>query len=238
MSARATAWAWASIRAVCSGAGGVPIAPAARLVLLKLADRADEGGACWPGHERTAQDTGLSQFGARKAARELEQRGLIRVIRQRDRAGRSVSNRYQLAVDVIDGDGTNGVGATELPPGATELRGNGIAGGGNEVAPNLKKESKKENKKEKGTAAPRGGGDKPPTAAPQGAAAAARAAAAALLRRAARPGPGATPGGRPEHAPAPPPERLTDAQQEARAAARAAAAEKLSNLKKKMGGGK
>ena len=98
MSARATGWAWAMVKALC--APGLPgLGPAARLVLLKLADRADEAGVCWPGHERTASDTGLSPLSARRATQELEQRGRVKVTRQRDRAGRNVANRYQLAVD-------------------------------------------------------------------------------------------------------------------------------------------
>lgn len=182
MSAKATAWAWETIRAVCTGE--VPIGPAARLVLLRLADRADDHGICWPGHERTAGDTGLSEFGARKAALELEARGLVRVTRQKDRAGRNVANRYQLALRAVFSIApaadlpphpaveTEEVGATALPPGAISARGNKLAGGSNEVAPNLKKESKKEKRERtralegdaaqpQGTAPPAGRGGKP-----------------------------------------------------------------------------
>lgn len=136
MSAKASAWAWEMIKALC--APGLPgLGPAARLVLLKLADRADETGTCWPGHERTAGDTGLSHLSARRATQELEQRGLVKVTRQRDRAGRNVANRYQLALGVS----FSAADLTRLPPhpaaildeaGPTEERGRGteVTGGG------------------------------------------------------------------------------------------------------------
>lgn len=90
MSAAATAWAWKMIAAGCVRN------PAAKLTLLKLSDRADDAGKCWPGHERTALDCGLSERGARKAFEELERDGLIVVERRRDMAGRDLSNVYRL----------------------------------------------------------------------------------------------------------------------------------------------
>ena len=135
MSARATAWAWQQIAA--GRAGTV----CSRLVLLKLADRADDAGQCWPGHERTAADLQISERAARDATLNLERAGLLLVERRQDRSGRSISNVYHLpllplqpqpAADEGGGRGKN------FPP-----RGNNFPGRGNKVPPNLSKESNK-----------------------------------------------------------------------------------------------
>lgn len=101
MSAAATAWAWRQI------AAGRARSPAARLVLLKLADRADDMGRCWPGHERTASDCDLSLRGARDAHAALEKGGLVLVERRRDTAGRDLPNVYRLPLFEVEGEGAN-----------------------------------------------------------------------------------------------------------------------------------
>lgn len=93
MSAAATAWVWRQI------ASGKVKNLAGRLVLLKLADRADDQGKCWPGHERTAADCDISEKGARKALIELEEGSLIVVTRRQDKAGRDLSNVYHLPIN-------------------------------------------------------------------------------------------------------------------------------------------
>lgn len=89
MSARATAFSWRVIGA------GTLTGPAHALVLLKLGDRADDRGICWPGHERTARDCSLTDKTARAAAKALEELGILLVERRRDTAGRNLSNRYR-----------------------------------------------------------------------------------------------------------------------------------------------
>lgn len=136
MSAEATAWAWRVIRAVSSDGTGIGLA--ARMVLLKLADRADDRGVCWPGHEKTAMDCGLSEVGARKAALELEARGLLKVERRMDSSGRNLSNRYTLPLSLL-------FGPPPPPPnsgcgGGNGVGGNGVEGGGSRVSRNLKKD--------------------------------------------------------------------------------------------------
>lgn len=66
MSLRATAWAWT-----------VPVQPTAKLVLVALADHADEVGLCWPSVARLRTYTGLSERAIRGALRDLETAGVI-----------------------------------------------------------------------------------------------------------------------------------------------------------------
>ena len=125
MSAEATAWVWRAIKA------GRVKNTAARLTLLKLGDRADEVGKCWPGHERTASDCNLSERGTRLALFELERDGLVLIERRFDISGRSLSNVYRLPVSTTVGEGApsappeapapitqNGEGAISSPPAA------------------------------------------------------------------------------------------------------------------------
>ena len=78
--------------------------PAAKLVLLALADRADkETGQCWPSLARIAEDTELSVTTVKRRLNKLEERGLIR----RDQRDHN-STLYTLAPT------EPGVGLTEL----------------------------------------------------------------------------------------------------------------------------
>lgn len=106
MSAVATAWAWQVI-----AAGLVPTATA-RVVLLKLADRADDHGKCWPGHERTAADCDISLRGSRDAHAALEKARILLVERRQDTAGRDLPNVYRLPIFGTAGEGAN----FALPP--------------------------------------------------------------------------------------------------------------------------
>lgn len=79
MSAAAMAWAWEIVKS-----GGQPIAS---LVLLRLADRADPEGVCWPGHRRTASDLNVSQRQVQRVIKDLAALGLITVEERPGRAG-------------------------------------------------------------------------------------------------------------------------------------------------------
>lgn len=72
--------------------------PAKKIVLLALADYADDSGRCWPSQETMTAKTSLSVRSIRTQLRALEAQGLI-VTTQRKRpdGGRS-SNEYVLAV--------------------------------------------------------------------------------------------------------------------------------------------
>lgn len=95
MSARAAAWAWQILPSLS--------VPGEKLVLLRLADRADPAGKCWPGHEKTAADLGISETTVKNAIRGLESAGLIQIERQKI-GGRDATNIYHLQ---IDGEGAN-----------------------------------------------------------------------------------------------------------------------------------
>lgn len=93
MSAAALAWAFAAIEIRGDG-----LTAAMKLVLLRLADRADPQGLCWPGHERTARDLNLSESTVRGAIAALARAGFLDVIRRRDADGRDKPNLYRLHV--------------------------------------------------------------------------------------------------------------------------------------------
>ncbi len=107
MSAEATAWAW---RVIAS----TPLKCLNSLVLLRLADRADPGGVCWPGHERTARDLHASERGVRAALQDLKNLGLIKIEHRHDAQGRNLSNLYHLNLSLSAGDEGRG---QNLPPG-------------------------------------------------------------------------------------------------------------------------
>jgi DNA-binding transcriptional ArsR family regulator len=81
MSRDARDWAWAQ-----------DTSPTQKLVLLALAEHANDGYACWPSIHRLQERTGLSRRGVQKALRELEQRGLVSA----ERGGGRSANRYAL----------------------------------------------------------------------------------------------------------------------------------------------
>ena len=93
MSAAALAWGFAAIES-----RGDELTAAMKLVLLRLADRADPQGACWPGHERTASDLKLSESTVRGAIAALARAGFLDIIRRRDADGRDKPNLYRLHV--------------------------------------------------------------------------------------------------------------------------------------------
>jgi DNA-binding Lrp family transcriptional regulator len=95
MSARAMAWAWEKLPHLST--------PVEKLVLLRFADRADPGGKCWPGHQATAMDLGVSETSVKNSIRNLEAAGLIQIEAQKV-AGRDASNLYLLQ---IEGEGAN-----------------------------------------------------------------------------------------------------------------------------------
>lgn len=96
MSSAAQAWAWRAI------AGGVCKTASSSLVLLRLADRADTDGVCWPGHECTARDLALGERTVRQALVELQAAGLVVARARFDGSGRQKSNLYELRIGVAE----------------------------------------------------------------------------------------------------------------------------------------
>jgi hypothetical protein len=99
MSLRALVWAFSQIR------DGRVSKDSAKLILLKLADRANDDGTCWPGRESLGLDVGISEITARAATKILEDAQLIQIERRKDAGGRDLSNLYHLLM--AEGEGSN-----------------------------------------------------------------------------------------------------------------------------------
>jgi uncharacterized phage protein (TIGR02220 family) len=87
MSVSTMAWAW---KQKCT--------PTEKLILLALADHANDDGRCWPGMERVAQKTGFTRRAVVKSVKSLQAKGILRVT-NRAVGGLKKSNVYTLIVD-------------------------------------------------------------------------------------------------------------------------------------------
>jgi DNA-binding transcriptional regulator YhcF (GntR family) len=85
MSVKALTWAFEQ-----------PLAGNEKVVLLALADHADENGSCWPSIRRIAEKAFIAERTVRRILILLEQYGFISVITRHDVSGRSAPNRYEL----------------------------------------------------------------------------------------------------------------------------------------------
>lgn len=72
--------------------------PAAKLVLIKLADHADDEGTCFPSQARVAADTGLARETVNRAIKALVGVGLLGAEQRIDHTGQH-ANRYFLRCD-------------------------------------------------------------------------------------------------------------------------------------------
>lgn len=73
------------------------LSPPERLVLMNLADRANDHGECWPGFGTIRDDTELSRRSVVNAVNKLKALGLL-TIRHRVESGQHHSNVYTLGV--------------------------------------------------------------------------------------------------------------------------------------------
>lgn len=111
--------------------------PAAKLVLVKLADNASEQGFCWPSVELIIEHTELGQSTVYKHLMALEEKGLFHQVDYHHESG-AVIKAYQLHVtgweDAIP---RGGKGRGKIPPGGKSipLGGNQIPGGGEAIPP-------------------------------------------------------------------------------------------------------
>lgn len=97
MSGKATGWAWdQDLRCV------------EKIVVLALADHADDAGVSWPGVDRLAQKTGQSRRTIQRALKSLEDAGKLRR-EERPRRGRAIVH-YVLA---MKGDSQSPKGARQ-----------------------------------------------------------------------------------------------------------------------------
>lgn len=98
--------------------------PLRKLVLIKLADNANDEGECWPSYQHIADQCEISRSTVKVHIRELEKAGLLR--REFRRAGElNQSNIFHLTLD--GGAAENRGGAASALPGAAENPGGGAA---------------------------------------------------------------------------------------------------------------
>jgi hypothetical protein len=88
MSIAAMNWAWRQV-----------LAPTVKLVLMSMADAADDQGVCWPGVPTLARKCCVSERTVRRIMGDLETNGLIRRDSRFRNDGSQTSNRYLLALD-------------------------------------------------------------------------------------------------------------------------------------------
>ena len=106
-----------------------------KLVLLALADNANDEGLCWPSRKTIARKCDLSETAVRNQIKEFESAGLISIT---ETGGGHLSNRYQFDLQKLDemaggvtalgGQRRDPVGQCRDPQGATALPagGNGV----------------------------------------------------------------------------------------------------------------
>ena len=80
-------WAWS-----------ITLPPTSKLVLMALADIADDNGVCWPSHPVLATKCSMTDRSVRRVLSLLQAQELVFVERRYKRDGSQTSNRYRLAV--------------------------------------------------------------------------------------------------------------------------------------------
>lgn len=108
-------WAWEQ-----------PLPPVPKLVLMALADNADDHGYCWPKMKTIAAKCSTSERTVQRTIKTLLAAGLLRKDARFDTSGRQVSNGYTLALTYPDklsplADDTAREGDTTVTPGVTQL---------------------------------------------------------------------------------------------------------------------
>ena len=89
--------------------------PLRKLVLIKLADNANDLGECWPSYQHIADQCEISRSSVKNHIRELEKSGIVtRVFRRNGELNQS--NIFRLNLDGFSGAGADPVGQ-EMPEG-------------------------------------------------------------------------------------------------------------------------
>ncbi|UCJ16933.1 helix-turn-helix domain-containing protein [Pseudomonas sp. MM211] len=120
MSIKAMNWAWEQ-----------PLPPVPKLVLMALADNADDHGYCWPKMKTIAAKCSTSERTVQRTIKTLLAAGLLKKDARFNGSGRQVSNGYTLALTYPDKLSpstkcSEGEGDTRVAPGVTQLcRGEG-----------------------------------------------------------------------------------------------------------------
>ena len=75
------------------------LGPSEKLVLLALADHADDQGVCWPGMQGIAEKCGISRRTVIRVVQSLAKKGLVSVFARGNEAGQQVTNIYRLTLE-------------------------------------------------------------------------------------------------------------------------------------------
>lgn len=86
-----------AIRMVANVLDCVHIDPGHKLLLVCLADHANDDGVCWPSHDRLAHRIGRTRRTVIRMIHELEEQGFVRV-----NSGRGRSSTYHLSIPTCD----------------------------------------------------------------------------------------------------------------------------------------
>jgi DNA-binding MarR family transcriptional regulator len=114
-----------SVQAIALSLKAQGLKPSEKLLLLALANYADDAMKCWPSHKTLASDTGLSQRTILTTFKRLEDAGLlVREARSRNDGSRS----SDIITLKLGGETISPRGATISPRGET------VSGGGETVA--------------------------------------------------------------------------------------------------------
>ena len=96
MSIRAMEWVWEQ----------TSISAPAKLVLLALADHADDEGVCWPGAKRIAVKCNMARTTALGHLRTLREAGLVKKEPRTSESGATSSNLYILPLPPLEEGGS------------------------------------------------------------------------------------------------------------------------------------
>lgn len=115
MSIKAMNWAWEQ-----------PLPPVPKLILMALADNADDHGYCWPKMKTIAAKCSTSERTIQRTIKTLLTAGMLKKDARFDANGRQVSNGYTLVLSYPDklsppADARVGEGDTCVTPGVTQL---------------------------------------------------------------------------------------------------------------------
>lgn len=75
--------------------------PARKLVLIKLADNANDQGFCWPSHQYIADQCEISKRSVINHISALEKMGLVTIKKRKKESGGNQSNYYYLHLDGV-----------------------------------------------------------------------------------------------------------------------------------------
>ena len=76
------------------------LTPTKKLILVVLANYADEQGTCYPSHKHIAKLVGLKDHkGVQRTIKEFEEQGFLRIERRYTEEGGQTSNRYHLKLN-------------------------------------------------------------------------------------------------------------------------------------------